>query len=183
MYASEHGGGCCGITHIVGMPEDRGFTLEAIHLALEGAFDDGTIETDHLYEVVITDGQAEENPELAYSLTETGFQPVCRWRNANTGNILTKFVRIPNGMLNPLTQEQMPYQLTRPVPEPVVGGEEPVGPEFRPLVVGDRCEVINERSSIFGEQHAIARTRVNPDGTTSFNLNGRWLSAFSLRRL
>lgn len=99
LSQSDHGGGCCGISHVSGFRSTFSTTKEGQHLLEEDVdlllkcledselfdklFDSAHY---HLIEIVLTDEQIEDRKELVKKLKKAGFKLVSRFLNGNSGN-------------------------------------------------------------------------------------------------
>lgn len=91
----EHGGGCCGMTHISDFPsivdaenkKDRAAMIDAFDEALN---DVGT-NLSHCIEVVLIDDQLREG--WLRIIQKRGFKRVSRFRNSNSNNVCNVFHR------------------------------------------------------------------------------------------
>ncbi len=84
---SEHGGECCGMTHIynIGGPT----TLSYIDRQLQD------LPHHHCVEIVLTDGQIRANKTIVRGLKQRGFKLVSRFLNDNSGNYCNVLHRYP----------------------------------------------------------------------------------------
>lgn len=102
----NHGGSCCGVVHYSGFNGSRSFvTAESIATDLRYyELNEGSRSKGKLVEVVITDTQFREDPELAQKLKDNGFKIVNRFYN-NTGGICNVLHRV-GGSRNIATSRQ-----------------------------------------------------------------------------
>lgn len=95
----DHGGGCCGMTHVYEFPDLKTDCTEKGNreAAIDGFLSTVT-QTDtrhyantgsHLYEVVLLDSQLRSG--WLYVLQKAGFRRVSRFLNSNSGNICNVF--------------------------------------------------------------------------------------------
>ncbi len=85
----DHGGECCGMTHIHNFGNHQALDQWVVDRALEDH------PKEHLFEVVLTDQQVSDNPVLVKGLKDRGFKLVSRFRNANSGNYCNVLHRYP----------------------------------------------------------------------------------------
>lgn len=100
IYKDEHGGGCCGASHLSNFTEVRDFTLSQLDEKLQYRpnvrqgrdLDPSPLENyGHLYEIVLTDRQMNS---WAKPLKERGFKFCARWLNTNSNNYCNLLVFI-----------------------------------------------------------------------------------------
>lgn len=92
---NAHGGNCCGICHIYDLTGESSndcgedpFCPETFKKVVENNYRERDIDgSSRLLEVVVTDLQMENNPDIQESLDELGFRYVSKFRNINSGNI------------------------------------------------------------------------------------------------
>ena len=96
MRVQEHGGECCGVTHILGFHENNGFygyptTPEGLVALIRDDLEDGDYDYDpdhplmgHLFEAILTDRQPAKYHKM---LTDYGFKEVNAFKNSNSGNV------------------------------------------------------------------------------------------------
>lgn len=115
MRWDEHGGGCCGVSHIFDFPtlsvdKDEVEHLNDIISSLLKSLKDinrdentddplWSGEFSHLFEIVLTDSQMDI---WAKTLKEKGFKYVTRWLNDNSGNYCNLLVYLSD-------EEAAPY--------------------------------------------------------------------------
>jgi hypothetical protein len=87
-YRTNHGGGCCGITHI----RDFLYFVDNDIQSLNSNIPSKGV-TNHLYEVVLTEHQVRQKPALLAALKAKQFRLVSQFRNKNSGNICYVFHR------------------------------------------------------------------------------------------
>jgi len=89
-WTNNHGGRCCGVTHIAGIGS--------------GPYWDGKSKTflssfsfsrSHLYEIVLTDHQMEHLPKTLAKMKQLKFKRVSRFLNSNSGNYCNVFHKHP----------------------------------------------------------------------------------------
>lgn len=87
-YYVEHGGECCGMSHIYDMGETKE-TLRVVDRTLRD------LPTNHLVEIVLTDRQIKRNKSIPKGLKKRGFKLVSRFYNDNSGNYCNVLHRYP----------------------------------------------------------------------------------------
>lgn len=88
MRSEDHGGNCCGITHMWNLTryeEGSEFEESVDEFICWRMYEDGD-DHSHLIEVVLTDAQINEFRGRARYLKEKGFKLVNRFLNDNSGN-------------------------------------------------------------------------------------------------
>lgn len=114
-YRAGHGGGCCGINHIRGF---GGGGMGGYHRVgvptreeLREMMRPGNMAANRgmLLEVVLTNNQCRQNPNVPIMLQEEGFKLVNRFLNPNSGNICNVF-----------HYNKSPRSLTSRLPFPIV---------------------------------------------------------------
>lgn len=87
---SAHGGFCCGMTHIHALCCDEDINLKKRRRELltlvKQVVEKRANNKHHLYEVVLTDDNIKEEPELVKQLKSMGFVLVTRFFNKNSSN-------------------------------------------------------------------------------------------------
>jgi hypothetical protein len=109
MNWEDHGGSCCGVTHIVNFGDvaTKRVAINQIRSTIsdhqeeysEEDYDDegepyenNYRKRAHLYEATLIDVQLTANDNRwAKALKEVGFKPVSRFLNSNSGNVVTVF--------------------------------------------------------------------------------------------
>lgn len=155
MIIVNHGGGCCGMRHIYGMGTGSTGQLQELVAA---------VNRNILIEIVMTDGQCQNRPEILRKMEELGFVLVNRSQNPNTTNIINVFHRT-NAHIQ---MSRLPYQWTGGR----AYGEVVLVPDFR---VGDAVVVSNPRSkfnvgtgTIVSVKNSVFTVRIaGPAGGTS----------------
>lgn len=86
----NHGGFCCGVSHIYGFPENLGYKDQALRRVKEiiQDFNGRNRVTCQMLEVVLTEGQSKI---FHKDLTELGFRLVTRFRNKNSRNLVNVY--------------------------------------------------------------------------------------------
>jgi hypothetical protein len=92
-YRSAHGGGCCGINHIRGFSDAYRNRGNPTREELREMMRTGNMAANKgmLLEVVLTNTQCRQYPNLPIMLQEEGFKLVNRFLNPNSGNICNVF--------------------------------------------------------------------------------------------
>jgi hypothetical protein len=93
-YRASHGGGCCGINHIRNFspaPWNRGGIPTREELRAMMRQGNTAANRGMLLEVVLTNKQCRQHPNLPVMLQEEGFKLVNRFLNPNSGNICNVF--------------------------------------------------------------------------------------------
>lgn len=184
MEYRNHGGGCCGISHVAGFEGGRDNhrqlrrNLRTIITTSHGE------NVERVLEAVVTDNQLAHNRFLGPILASEGFELVRRFKNANTDNICNIFQRHPDFL--PL--DDLPFSLN-PAEAPELVPNTPA-PTRGSLAVGQVVEVINPAARCFGHRIVISRLlnagtdiefesplRDDPEG------HMRFLRASSVRRV
>lgn len=149
MIISNHGGSCCGVKHLHSFRTPLNFTMGHMTQLRQMV---SRVRQGTSIEVVLTDTQS---ALWAPSLVKIGFKPVFRFRNSNSGRLLTVFFYHPS----PLSLENLPFSTN---PEDAPG-------ESRPLkeypTVGDQVQVLNPNAMWYGRSVTVvsvdeARDRV-----------------------
>lgn len=119
-YRSSHGGGCCGINHIRGFSRGgmAGYrpslgipTREELRELMRPG--NTAANRGMLLEVVLTNNQCRQHPNVPVMLQEEGFKLVNRFLNPNSGNICNVF-----------HYNKSPRSLTSRLPFPIVEANE-----------------------------------------------------------
>ena len=105
MDLKSHGGFCCGMNHLHSFQVYDDYSVEAIKRFIRRT-NQARI-NGMLVEVVLTNGQLREMPELGPNLEEAGFKLVSRFGNPNSRNICNVFHYNKNP--RPLTRN-LPYR-------------------------------------------------------------------------
>lgn len=108
-YLNSHGGRCCGINNIVSAGSIR--NEKEIDDLLRGTRQGAT--KGMLVEIVLTNRQCANRPELPVMIQKKGFKLVNRFLNPNSGNICNVF-----------HYNRRPRSLTSRLPFPIVEADE-----------------------------------------------------------
>ena len=108
-YRTNHGGGCCGVNHIREAGSIR--NEEEIDTLLQGTRQ--YAKKGMLVEIVLTNRQCQQRPELPVMIQRKGFKLVSRFLNPNSGNICNVF-----------HYNKSPRSLTSRLPFPIVQANE-----------------------------------------------------------
>ena len=153
MIVRNHGGGCCGIRHLSeflvpygGVISDA--QIEQLHLDIQKA------PSGRAVEVVLTDSRSRV---WAPILTALGFTPVYRFRNSNTGNLLTVYYYHRRS----IPVRDLPFSIE---PSPRVGGVTQK-PLTMPPGIGQRVRVLSTRSYWHGHTGIVCGIRDRGIGT------------------
>lgn len=111
MFREEHGGSCCGITHIFdfhrysevrerellrGMENGRDAIAEDNDEFFDEDGNRNNKKVHHLFEVALTDQQLiDDDSAWACALKRLGFKHVARFMNSNSGNYCNLLVHYP----------------------------------------------------------------------------------------
>lgn len=100
IVIDDHGGGCCGIRNLsyfngrIGEVQDlEGYIKRHLDSLPANADEDDRGDEDSCYlsEIVLTDWQMKEYPELLTKMKTLGFKRVSRFKNKNTNNVCNVF--------------------------------------------------------------------------------------------
>lgn len=116
MYATPHGGSCCGMMHIRGM--SAGGNTEAQYEAnlrrhIAALLPSGN--NNRVIEITMTDAQL-RTPWIPGVLRRCGFVLVNRFRNSNSGNNVNVFHRIKKSLS--MAVEDLPFEWGPPITPP-----------------------------------------------------------------
>lgn len=85
MHTASHGGGCCGVFHLMGC-DTSPLTLAQLRTEVQKG------NNGMMAEVVATDGQLRSDPRLRSVFEEAGFTLVYRFQNPNSRNYCNVFL-------------------------------------------------------------------------------------------
>ena len=153
MIVRNHGGGCCGIRHLSDFPVPYGGVVSADQIE-QLRRDIRRVPSGRAVEVVLTDDQSRD---WAPILTAFGFTPVYRFRNSNTGNLLTVYYYHNR----PIPVTDLPFSAK---PSARVGGETPK-PLTMPPGIGQRVRVLSTRSYWHGHIGIVRKIQDRGIGT------------------
>lgn len=118
MYATPHGGSCCGMMHLRGMSAHLGQHDEQSYereMKRHIAASLPTHNSNRVVEVTMTDDQL-RTPWIPGVLRRCGFKLVNRFRNSNSGNNVNVFHRIKKSLS--MAVEDLPFEWGPPILPP-----------------------------------------------------------------
>ena len=153
MIVRNHGGGCCGIRHLSEFQVPYGGVISDAHIE-RLRLDIRRVPSGRAVEVVLTDDQSRA---WAPILTALGFTPVYRFRNRNTGNLLTVYYYHKR----PIPVTNLPFSIE---PSTRVGGAT-TNALTMPPGIGQRVRVLSTRSYWHGHTGIVCEIRDRASGT------------------